>query len=396
MKRIVVVFLLSLLLAFGCHPTHEEEFSPPLVFEIWGSLPFPKDLMQDTLSQRIVWSMHDNGRSINYLTKHLNLPPDKIQKRLDTLVKYDLVKQTPGPGKEWKANFPIYDSHDIDRAEEIAKPYAEREAQLLITHWEEIKSTYEQLQIATQFTWEEMAWIIVGAAITDMAVYDRVRFLPEFFDSSYLPPVHPDGSRWLYTGYVDRSPRYLLKRETFSQSFVHDSTTGFAVFSMAKPHGERSRIGFHPIYLGIQEHGEILFNLSEGPMHPRELLKRSGLEETQFQHLVNELGSFDPPALEFMEDGRIRTRIPIINEHDFEPFFGMVDRLARLIHSEITVPYSKDLQGLYPDGQLPRDVALKILADKGYLPKLPEPPIPWSFGVWGWQGFLKLWDENLD
>jgi hypothetical protein len=49
-----------------------------------------------------------------------------------------------------------------------------------------------------------------------------------------------------------------------------------------------------------------------------------------------------------------------------------------------------------PDVPLVRDIALKLLVDEGILPEVPASPVPWNFGVWGWEEQLLLEDEIED
>ena len=78
------------------------------------------------------------------------------------------------------------------------------------------------------------------------------------------------------------------------------------------------------------------------------------------------------------------------------------DRIAEIIFKEVTVPMEREMdeeatrRGLrfpLPSGTSARDIALQILSEDGVIAPIAQPPVPWNFAVWGWNGHLAMWED---
>jgi hypothetical protein len=101
------------------------------------------------------------------------------------------------------------------------------------------------------------------------------------------------------------------------------------------------------------------------------------------------------------ENDKYISSIPILSSNDLELLLAEADRIAEIIFNKITIPMEKELEeegkrlGLrfpLPSGTSARDIALQILSEEGLL-AVPQPPVPWNSGVWGWNGHLKMWED---
>lgn len=99
---------------------------------------------------------------------------------------------------------------------------------------------------------------------------------------------------------------------------------------------------------------------------------------------------------------RYQSGIPILASEDLKLLLPATDRVAELIFKEVTVPMESEMEreanqlGLrfpLPSGTSARDIALQILSEEGLLAPIPQPPVPWNFGVWGWNGHVPMWED---
>ena len=93
--------------------------------------------------------------------------------------------------------------------------------------------------------------------------------------------------------------------------------------------------------------------------------------------------------------------IPVLSYSDLRRLLASADTVAETIHTEVTLPWfverrvaGKQMGLRFPlaESCLARDIALRMLVEENCLSEVPDPPVPWSFGVWGWQGTLPLWE----
>lgn len=370
-------------------------------FEIWGAVPFPAKVTEDRITQRILSVIRKEPRSCASISAEAGTNVRQAKRVLDRLVRFDLVRQQDEDGRRWVSNFPIYTASELAVADEIGRKHAKTEAEILRSSIPQTRKVYAQCTLSADFPWTDVAWILVGGIIADFAVFDRVRFFPEYRDERLLPPLHSDGTRWGYVGYEVDGPPFPRRKYRFYHNSELGETGGLAVFGRHGPSGKPTRrIPAHPLRLLNPPYREIILGLAKHPMRLEELQDCTHLSMGALSRALEDLSSF--PGAVRIEAGVHSLRIPILPADDLGRIVGHADSVAETIHKEVSVPCMEERQmagkdlGLrfpLPEAQLPRDIALQLLAEEGDLPSIPEPPMPWSFGVWGWQGQLPQWEE---
>ena len=373
---------------------------PQLEFDIWGSIPFSQELTSDPIVQQILLATRTKAMSLLEIANSIEADRRHVSQRIDELARWDLLvadKSCPG---RWVGNLPVYTAADMAVSEEIGSKYAKIEADILSSSLPSLQESYESCEISRRFPWESMSLIVVGALLADLCVYDRVRFFPQYLREDYLPPLHPDGRRWGYAGYERRRPRFPLRRLAFCQNLnlEESETGGLATFSYFDPPAERQAA---PRSLFDQRLRSMVFCLAEARMSVREIAATTSVNAHDVQRTLEDWASYRPPAV-CSQGKRYSLNIPVFPCSDLRRLLHLADAVAETIHTEVTLPWHEERQetaeqmGLrFPlaESHLARDMALQVLVEEGRLSEVPDPPVPWSFGVWGWQGELPLWED---
>ena len=403
-RKLEVIFLSILLFAASMSPESygEENLgnnkTTRLEFEIWGSIPFSQKVTEDVTVQQLLLAIRKEPKSSLQIAENTSIKLATIEALTAKLAQWDLVVKEDVEKGQWVANIPIYLKSDLRIAEEIGLKYARIEADILRSSLPETRRIYESCDIAKRFSWRDMSLIVVGAIIADLAVYDRVRFFPEYYQESLLPPLHPDGSRWGYTGYEKSKRRYQKKKWAFYQNVMR-GTISLARFGYFKPSEQRQtpprRFYRDSVYRNIFR------ELFAHPKTLKEIEKRSGLNSGKLKEALKELSSSNPAGVT-QKNGKYSLNIPIFSSGDIKRIVEHADKVAEDIHRKVTIPCERErveagrklgLRFPLAEGQLARDIALGLLVEEGLLCEVPDPPVPWSFGVWGWQGKLLLWED---
>lgn len=144
-----------------------------------------------------------------------------------------------------------------------------------------------------------------------------------------------------------------------------------------------------------------MFALAEGPLKLDELEARAGLKSKLAMKELKKMTGYDPPAV-ILKNGKYWTKIPILSKSDFSLLLPECDRIAEEIFKKVVLPHLEERKAKatnlgyrwpLPAGQYVRDKALQILVEEGLLSSVPQPPVNWNFGVWGWEGLLRMHNE---
>jgi len=371
-----------------------------LEFDIWGSIPFGRELTCDGTVQEILLATQSEPRSIPEIADTLGVDRGVVKERINELARWELIVRDECNAGKWVANMPIYTAAALTASEGIGLKYAGIEVEILRSSLPGLRESYESCEISSRFPWESVSLIIVGGLVADLCVYDRVRFFPQYLEEGLVPPLHADGSRWGYVGYERRRPRFRQKRWAFCQNLDLDEprTGGLATFSYFDPPPQRQRAP--KCFFGLRVR-PLVFGLGSAQMSFDEMASMSPCDADELRETLEEWTSSDPPAVR-TQNGRYSLRIPILSRSDLGKLVGAGDAVAETIHVEVTVPSQKErsdagkemgLRFPLAEGFLARDIALRLLVEEGRLSEVAEPPVPWNFGVWGWRGSLPLWEE---
>ena len=244
---------------------------------------------------------------------------------------------------------------------------------------------------------------MTGALLADFCVVDRIPFRADNFNAELQPPLRkPDGSRWGYTGFQKVQTRFPSRRWKFYQNVVSRSHGGTSRFGyMGTPGETRKTPPPRPEGLVHGRTGAVLLALAEDPLSFQELQARTELSPELLRRALDELSSLQPPAVT-VQDGKYAAGIPVLTESDLALLLPECDRVAEQIYRQVVVPHLEELKQRAAQGRskwpLPadtyvRDKALQILVEKGLLSAVPDTPVAWNFGVWGWKGFLPMHDQ---
>lgn len=149
-------------------------------------------------------------------------------------------------------------------------------------------------------------------------------------------------------------------------------------------------------------HQKILFAIRKEAKSYSEIAREIAVSVDTIKESIVLLSRSDLVVAHEPSSDRWISNIPIFMKSDFERLLTMADKIAAKIHSDVIVPCNIELTDRakeinlihpFPDGALVRDLALRLLVDEGVLPEVPRPPVPWNFGVWGWEGQFLLWEE---
>jgi len=176
-------------------------------------------------------------------------------------------------------------------------------------------------------------------------------------------------------------------------------TISLARFGYFKPSEQREKPPGR--FYRASMYRNIFRELFEYPKPLEEIEKRSGLNSRKLKRALKELSSSNPPGVT-QKDGKHSLNIPIFSSDDIKRIVEHADKVAKDIHRKVTIPCERErveagrrlgLRFPLAEGNLARDIALGLLVEEGLLSEVPDPPVPWNFGVWGWEGKLLFWEE---
>jgi hypothetical protein len=378
---------------------HERHTHPQLRFHVWGSVPFPSRLTSTPKNQQILLCICKEAKSAGEIAQQAKISNEECAAGLSDLAKYDLVKATNA--SKWLANFPIFTQAEVFRANEIGIKYGRLQADLLRNQISNLKEAYERCQVAQCHPWSNTSLIIVGALCADFCVSDRIRFKPEHFDEKFLPPRHPDGRRWGYSGEEVLSSPLPIRKYQFYQNVLEDPEGGLARFGYySLLEEQRKSPPARPENLRHQTEGRIWLALA-APAAVPEVTGKTGLSSAAIQTAIDKMTRWNPPGL-IKDNERYQSSLPILASGDLDLLLPVADRIAEMIFKQVTLPMENEMEneaktlGLrfpLPSGTSARDIALQILSEEGLIASIPQPPVPWNFGVWGWNGPIKMWED---
>lgn len=371
---------------------------PQLSFHTWGSTPFSSSLTANPRNQRILFCIRKDPKRTEEIAKEVHASVEQVSGSLSRLAQHDLVRATGD--SRWAANIPIYVEEELVRANQIGLKYARIEADILRTNLPVLKKTYEQSQVSEYHPWSKASFIIVGGLCADFCVSDRIRFKPEFFDEKFLPPLHPDGQRWGYSGEQVLSSPFPFRKYQFYQNVSENPEGGITRFGYYYLLDEqRQSPPSRPENLRYDPEGKIWLSLTT-PSTVQDIQRKTGLSLGVIQSAIETMSTWNPPGV-IKENDKYISSIAILSSNDLKLLLPETDRIAEIIFKKITIPMEKELEeegkrlGLrfpLPSGTSARDIALQILSEEGLL-AIPQPPVPWNSGVWGWNGHLKMWED---
>ena len=300
-----------------------------LEFRIWGGLPHCEavnELTDDLLVQRVLFAVRNVPKSAGQIAEEIHADRRSVQDAIARLHRYHLIDQT-GSDRTWEASISIFSTDEIRVAQELGRKYGDIEATILRSAIPRVKTVFQGCSVATKYSWESMSRIIIGGLIADFCVFDRVRFRSGIREEPLLPPRRPDGTRWDYTGFeLCNQKVYPAVKWDFYHNYSMDSAGGFARWGyfgerrMPRPH-QPETVLFHD---GTRE---IVTQLSRGPLSFGEICARTGLSRSIAEEKIQELSSFDPPAVLKQNDFFVLD-LPVLNEDDLEALLRTGDEVA--------------------------------------------------------------------
>ena len=376
------------------------EESPRFVFHIWGSVPFSAGLTRKPLNQHILFVIRKDPKRVEEIARQVAASMEDVSRAVSQLAEHDLVRKADE--SRWVTNIPVFVEEEIVKAHEIGLRYARIEADILRENIGDLKTAYERCQASQYHPWSKTSLIMVGALCADFCVSDRIRFKPDLVDERFLPPLHPDGRRWGYWGEEALASPPPFRKYQFYQNVSQNSEGGVTRFGYYHLRDEkRGSPPARPENLHHQPEGKIWLSLTT-PATLAEIRERTGLSPEAIQSAIDRMRTWAPPGV-VEEDGRYMPSVPILSSDDLRVLLPEADRIAEIIFQKVTVPMEEEMEGEskrrglrfpLPSGTSARDIALQILSEDGVIAPIAQPPVPWNFAVWGWNGHLAMW-ENM-
>jgi len=397
---------------------------PFLDFLSWG-FSYPP-IVYDYPAQLILFSIRSGPKSCKEISEELSIPRFWVERTIKELAKYNLVTEKDGG---WVTTFDILSKEELRSANEFSKKYSEKWADILRAHLPEIKRTYYETTTAKSIPWENASWVVVGGMISDLCVFDRVRWLPEYLDEGLV--CGPEGE---LVGYEVDDEIVWFYHNVIRKEDKTAGTFGLDYDTEKYPSGKEDKFLSYlkniipegsPLWINIVGFGPerppystaqllvsesaivepigpiiIIEELSKGPMTMDDItnalrIRDPDLSMGVMQSDVEYLQSLGVIA---EENGYYRLDVPYFSAEDAEKIFSMGDRVAEEILNEVIIPLDRDAKAHNMPSLLVqvrcRENALLMLIKEGFLPPLPDlPPSP-SWGVWGAATRIPMWEEG--
>lgn len=380
---------------------HDSE-SAILEFELWGSGNPKFSILTDGTVQKILLAIRTTAKNCERIADEICVDVSEVRAKLHELRALDLITCIDMDGEGWLAKIPIFVQSDLEIAYEIGEKYAYIEREILRKNLPVIEETYNACRISRFHPWSEMSLIVTGALLADLSVIDRIPFSPPYLNEAFLPPLHPDGTRWSLIGYEKGANESPKRKWAFYQNLSRDRDGGLARFGYYKPSERRETPPARPEDLYGTPFKRVMLTLFREPLSYDRLLRKSGLDPSVMKGILNYVSSLNPPAVE-KQNGKYVLTIPVFSSDDLRRMLKCADRVAEQIQKEVIIPCREEcmkagasvgLQFPLPGWQrLLRDLALQYLVDDGFITAVPDPPVRWNWCVWGWEGKLSLWEE---
>jgi len=372
---------------------------PEFEFDVWASPPSREiyALSSEPVVQRILYTIEEKALSADEIAAAIESPPQQIREKLNALAQLGLARKD---GSLWISCIPMYTEDELRAAEEIGKAYAEKQAAILREELPRLQSVFRRTLLARYFSWEEVSLIVVGALLSDFCVVDRVPFMAEHYTQELQPPlVSPSGKRWAYDGFQKLPQRFPSRKWKFYQNVASKYSGALTRFGYItenradQPSRPEGWIRF--------EQGKILFALAEGPQTLASLKAQTALQPEILKKGLDALERTSPPAV-VLENGKYRSRVPILCHADLAVLLPECDRVAERIFEQVVRPHHAErvARGKAAGSRWPlpadtyvRDKALQMLSEDGQISAVSSPPVDWSFGFWGWKGLLAMHDQ---
>ena len=372
---------------------------PEFEFDVWASPPSREvySLTQEPTVQRILYTIREKGLAIPEIAAQTERPAEQVQEKLNALGKYGLVRQD---GQSWQSSIPMYVEAEIRATEQIGQKYAEKQAQIMQQEMPALKRVFQKTVLSRHFAWDHVSLIIVGALMADFCVVDRIPFMPDHYVEGLQPSlVSSSGKRWAYDGFQKLPKRFPSRKWKFYQNQYSKYSGGLSRFGDMGE--QRPQQPARPEGWIRFEQGKILFALGQGALALSDLQDKTGLKSNILNKGLDALQNIHPPAVVCQQE-KYQSSIPILCAADLDLLLPECDRIAATMFTEVVRPHFAErvTQGRAAGSRWPlpadtyvRDRALQILIEKGQLGVAPSQSLDWNFGVWGWQGFLRMHDE---
>ena len=393
------VLFVTLLTGFCSAEANNDNTFPEFEFDVWASPPSRKvyALSREPVVQQILYSIEEKALSAQEIAVTIETPEGQVLEKLNELSDFGLVRRD---GHRWISCIPLYTEDELRAAEQIGEKYAEEQARILQSELPRLKSVFHKTLLSNYFSWNDVSLIIVGALLSDFCVFDRIPFMPEHYTEELQPSlVSASGKKWGYNGFQKLPKRFPSRKWRFYQnqfSKYSGGLTRFGYYGENRPSQPSRPEGWIRF-----EQGKILFALAEGPQTFESLMAHTRLKPEILRKGLNALQQMNPPAV-VLQNGRYRSKLPILSEADRDLLVRECDRIAEIIFENVVCPHHEERVAKgkasgsrwpLPVGTYVRDKALQILIENGHISAAPASPVDWNFGVWGWKGFMPMHDQ---
>jgi len=399
LQPVLAIMLWTCLSALGTdHTTTFPEFE----FDVWASPPSRQvySLTQEPAVQRILYALKEKALTGQDIAAKTEIPLEQVQEKLNALAEYGLVRQD---GQSWLSCIPMYVEAEIRAAERMGLKYAQKQARIMQQEIPALRHVFQGTVLSRHFAWEDVSLIIAGALMADFCVVDRIPFMSDHQVAGLQPALKSSsGKRWAYEGFQKLPKRFPSRKWKFYQNQYSKYSGGLTRFGYVGE--QRAQQPSRPEGWMCFEQGKILFALCQGPLTLTALKEQTGLGSSILNKGLESLQNVNPPAV-LRQQGKYKSTIPVLCVADLKRLLPECDRIATRIFTEVVRPHFEERvhqakaagsRWPLPADYYVRDKALQILIENGQLGVAPPDSLDWSFGFWGWQGFLRMHDEITD
>ena len=339
---------------------------------------FPKNpwkIIEGAESQAILLSLAEGPRPLTDIQRALGRDKAIIKKQLKALCEAKMITEREG---KWQPSFVILTDKAAEFLASSLEPVVDKIATNLSASIRELKHTYEQTEVASNYAWDDFAHIYVDALILDFGMLGCVDFTS------------------LGYGFYD-----LWSEEQCQVSFFglevgpHQVILGvnsyrFDNYGISVMHSTLfSRI------LYMHQLNNILRNEAVREFLTRCLSNKGEVPEIAVPRIlsqtgwISETGNKPKLSIPFLNDSDKETLTTIGLEVGHKAAEIVARNLEIIIQSFDKLDFGNWIEGIGDFATIALHIPLALvpvkLARKGLLPKIPQ-EAPMTWGVWAWTG----------
>jgi len=344
----------------------------------------PYKATEPPVRQEILSLINLRPRTPEEIAHRLGLPREEVLAHLEGLERPGLVERA---GLRYKPSFAIFTAEDQAKLRPLIDKLSSVFAEVVEQNIDRVRSTYQACGFQEHgLSFGDMAYILVGAYTLD---YGGLKFLSE---AGFLVVSKPmPGGNYIFSGLEDGPDLRANWQWGHSRKFGKFTFFGHGELPQEGPRRafpEQAYIwlkGGHPeeeVAATMEELGQILLALYEGPLGMEELLERTGLGKGEFEERLGLLQELEYISI----DGKLFvSSCPVLGREALEHIWELAEGLQAEFIAGAIEPDWERLERIYQETAPARngidlreafnliyhlifERALRLLFEKGIIP----------------------------